>query len=192
MESLNQIKAEKLRKTIIVISIALPLAVAALFGIKLEGITLFRSFPGIYAGINALTALCLVCALMAIKRKKVTTHMAWIRLALLLSFLFLIMYVLYHITSPTTYYGDSNSDGIVDILEYSKVRNTVLIYYLLLFTHILLSIAVVPLVLFSYLFARTEQIERHKKWVRFAFPIWLYVAVSGVVVYFFIAPYYVR
>jgi putative membrane protein len=190
MEYLDQNKANKLKRIIILLSIFLPLAVAALFGIKIEGVEIFRSLPSVYAIINGLTAVCLVAALVAIKRKNIPLHYKWIRVALLLSLLFLIMYVLYHLTSPTTYYGDSNGDGNVDILENSKVGMWSMIYYVLLFSHILLSIAVVPLVLFSYLYARTGQIERHRHWVRFAFPIWLYVAISGVIVYLFISPYY--
>ena len=190
MESLDQVRASKLRKAIIVISVVLPVAVAALFAIKIDGVTVFRSLPSVYAVINAMTAICLILALIAIKKKEVDQHMRWIRIALLLSLLFLVMYVLYHITSPTTYYGDFNGDGRVDILEHQKVGYTSILYYILLLSHVLLSIAVVPLVLFSYLFARTQQFDRHRKWVRFSYPIWLYVAISGVVVYFLISPFY--
>lgn len=190
MEYLDQNKAAQLRRISILLSVILPLAVAALFGLKVEGVTTFRSLPAIYAVINGLTALCLLSALRAIKKKNIALHFTWIRIAILLSLIFLLMYVLYHATSPTTYYGDTNADGKVDILEKAKIGASAIAYYILLFSHILLSIAVVPLVLFSYLFARTGQIERHRKWVRFAFPIWLYVAISGVIVYLFISPYY--
>jgi putative membrane protein len=190
MEYLDQNKAEKLRKIIIFLSVLIPLAVAALFGIKVEGTKAFRSFPSIYAVINGLTAICLTAAFIAIKKKNVALHFTWIRLALLLSLLFLVMYVMYHLTSPTTYYGDANGDGKVDILEKAQVRISAISYYVLLATHIVLSIVVVPLVLFAYMYARTGQLERHRRWVRYAFPIWLYVAISGVVVYILIYPYY--
>ena len=190
MESLDQTKAASLRKGIIAISVVLPVAVAALFALKIDGITAFRSFPSIYAAINALTAICLILALAAIKKRKVEQHMQWIRLALVLSLLFLVMYVLYNITSPTTYYGDTKGDGKLDILERTKVGYAATSYYILLTSHVLLSMVVVPLVLFSYLFARTGQFDRHRKWVRFSYPIWLYVAISGVIVYFLISPYY--
>jgi putative membrane protein len=190
MEYLDQDKAAQLRRISILLSVILPLAVAALFGFKVEGVTMFRSLPAVYAGINGLTAVCLLAALRAIKKKNITLHFTWIRIAIVLSLIFLLMYVLYHATSPTTYYGDTNGDGKVDILEKAKVGASAIAYYVLLFSHILLSIAIVPLVLFSYLFARTGQIDRHRKWVRYAFPIWLYVALSGVVVYLFISPYY--
>jgi putative membrane protein len=188
MEYLDQNKAEKLRKIIIFLSVLIPLAVAALFGIKIEGTKAFRS--SIYAVINGLTAICLTAAFIAIKKKNVALHFTWIRLALLLSLLFLVMYVMYHLTSPTTYYGDANGDGKVDILEKAQVRISAISYYVLLATHIVLSIVVVPLVLFAYMYARTGQLERHRRWVRYAFPIWLYVAISGVVVYILIYPYY--
>jgi len=191
MEYLDQNNAQRLRKIIILLSVILPLAVAALFGFKIEGVTIFRSLPAVYATINALTAVCLVAALLAIKKKNVELHFRWIRVALVLSLLFLVMYVLYHLTSPTTHFGDTNGDGEVDIVEKTKVGGLAILYYVILISHILLSIAVVPLVLFAYLFARTGQIDRHRKLVRFAFPFWLYVAVSGVLVYVLISPYYV-
>jgi len=190
MEYLDQNKAKKLKGIIILLSVLIPLAVAAMFGLKIEGIKEFRSFPSIYAVINGLTALCLIAAFIAIKKKNVSLHFTWIRIALFLSSLFLIMYVLYHLTSPTTYYGDSNGDGKVDILEKVQAGLSAIVYYFLLVTHVILSILVVPLVLFAYLFARTGQIERHRKWVRFTFPIWLYVALTGVIIYFLISPYY--
>ncbi len=190
MEYLDQNKAEKLRKIIIFLSVLIPLAVAALFGIKIEGIKAFRSFPSIYAVINGLTAICLTAAFIAIKKKNAALHFTWIRLALLLSLLFLVMYVMYHLTSPTTYYGDANGDGKVDIMEKAQVRISAIIYYVLLASHIVLSIVVVPLVLLAYMYARTGQLELHRRWVRYAFPIWLYVAISGVMVYILIYPYY--
>lgn len=190
MEYLNETKANNLRKWIITLSIVLPLAVALLFKVKIEGITAFRWLPYVYAGINALTAVLLIWALKAIKQKNISLHFSIIRACLVLSCMFLLMYVIYHITNPTTYYGDTNYDSKLDILEKAAVGGWVYLYYTILISHVLLSIAIVPLVLFSYLFARTGQIERHKAWVRFAFPAWLYVAITGVVVFLMISPYY--
>jgi putative membrane protein len=118
-------------------------------------------------------------------------HRALIRIALGLSVVFLLLYVAYHMTSDSTLYGDSNGSGSLDILEKAKIGAMAYFYYTLLISHILLSIAVIPLVLFTYLFAWQGDFVKHKKWTRFSFPIWLYVAVSGVVVYFMISPYYV-
>ena len=162
-----------LRKWIIALSVVIPLAVAALFGIKIDGVDL-SFLPPIYAGINGLTAILLIAALMAIKSKKVDLHKRLIQACLTLSLLFLVAYVAYHITSETTVYeGDYKG-----------------IYYFILISHIVLSISVIPLVLFTYLFAWEGKIDLHKKWNKISFPIWLYVAVTGVVVYFMISPFY--
>lgn len=166
-------KVLQFRKLIIILSIIIPIAVALLFGIKIEGVD-FTFLPPIYAGINALTAVVLISALIAIKARRIRLHQRLIQLALLLSLLFLVAYVLYHITSDTTAYAG----------------NYKTLYLIILFSHIALSIAVIPIVLFTYLFAWQGDYEKHKKWTRFAFPIWLYVAITGVVVYLMISPFY--
>jgi putative membrane protein len=161
------------KKLINAVSIIIPIAVAALFGIKIDGIDL-TFLPPIYAGINALTAVFLIIALLAIKLKNMTTHRLFIRLSMLLSILFLLCYVAYHITSTSTAYeGDMKT-----------------LYYTILISHIALSVAVIPIVLNTYKFAWQGDFVRHLKWTKFAWPIWFYVAVSGVVVYFMISPYY--
>jgi putative membrane protein len=169
----NPQKVKQFRKLIIALSIIIPIAVALLFGIKIEGVD-FSFLPPIYAGINALTAVVLIAALIAIKSRKITLHQRLIQFALLLSLLFLVAYVLYHITSDSTSYGG----------EYR------MLYLFILISHIVLSVLVIPIVLFTYLFAWQGNYERHKKWTRFAFPIWLYVAITGVVVYLMISPFY--
>lgn len=191
MELMDQSKAANAKKLIIALSVVIPVAVAALFKIRIGDYNL-TFLPGIYATINALTALVLIGALRAVKAKKIELHRGLIRLALLLSSLFLVLYVLYHMTSDSTMYGDTNHSGTLDILEKAKVGMTAYIYYVLLISHILLSVAVIPVVLFTYLFAWQGNYDKHKKWTKIAFPIWLYVAVSGVIVYFMISGYYVR
>lgn len=190
METIDQAKLKNTRKLIISLSVVIPIAVAILFKVKIGGIDL-SFLPAIYAGINALTAVFLISALVAIKNKNMELHRALIRIALGLSVVFLLLYVAYHMTSDSTLYGDSNGSGSLDILEKAKIGAMAYFYYTLLISHILLSIAVIPLVLFTYLFAWQGDFVKHKKWTRFSFPIWLYVAVSGVVVYFMISPYYV-
>lgn len=182
-------KLKKARQLIIILSIVIPLAVAILFKVKINGIDL-SFLPSIYAGINALTAVVLITALMAIRKQKRVLHRALIRVALLLSVLFLLLYVAYHMTSDSTIYGDTNGNGSLDILERSKIGGMVYFYYSLLISHIILSVVVIPLVLFTYLFAWQGNFVKHKRWTRFSFPIWLFVAVSGVVVYFMISPFY--
>lgn len=174
--SITQLPKEKVaivRKIIIAVAIVVPLVVAALFKVKITGIDL-GFLPRIYAGLNALTAFFLILALLAVKRKNIVQHRFFIRICLLLSILFLLLYIAYHMTSDPTNYG-----GIYPV-----------IYYFILISHILLSIAVIPIVLLTYLFAWEGDFERHKKWNKFAFPIWLYVAVTGVIVYLMIAPFY--
>ncbi|GAB5417512.1 MAG: DUF420 domain-containing protein [Crocinitomicaceae bacterium] len=164
----------KRAKTLIyVASAAIPLVVALLFKVKIDGVDL-TFLPPIYAGINALTAVLLVGALVAIKKKNMNLHRSLIRVSLLLSLLFLASYVAYHMTSDSTAY-----EGSLKI-----------VYLIILVSHIALSIAVVPLVLFTYLFAWQGDFTRHKKWTKFTWPIWFYVAISGVVVYLMISPYY--
>ena len=112
------------------------------------------------------------------------------RLAILCSILFLLGYITYHITSPATIFGDVNHDGIRSAEEGEVVKSTLLLYVLILSSHIILSVAVIPLVLLTYLQAYIGNFKRHKAMARYTYPIWLYVAISGVVVYWMIAPYY--
>lgn len=167
--------SKKLKQAIWAVSIVIPIAVAILFTVKIEGLD-FSFLPPVYASLNGLTAIGLIIAIAAIKNKNRTLHQRVIQLCLLFSILFLLLYVLYHMTSDTTAYGGSGALKMV--------------YFFLLISHILLSMVVIPIVLFSYLFAWQGDFERHKKWTKFAFPLWLYVAVSGVLVYFMISPYY--
>jgi len=171
--SLHPDKVKNVRKLIIVLSIVIPLAVAILFEVKIPGYDL-SFLPSFYAGINGLTAILLIGALIAIKNKKVRLHQSLIQFCLFLSVLFLVCYVAYHITSDSTAYKGSLPN----------------VYFPLLISHIVLSVAVIPIVLFTYLFAWQGDFVKHKKWTRFAFPIWLYVAVTGVIVYFMISPFY--
>jgi putative membrane protein len=166
-------KVKTFRKLIIAVSIVIPIVVAILFGVKIEGFDL-TFLPQIYAGINGLTAIVLISALIAIKARKIQLHRGLIRFALLLSLMFLVLYVAYHMTSDSTPYGGESR----------------MLYFSLLISHIVLSVAVIPVVLFTYLFAWEGNFVRHKKWTKIAFPIWLYVAVSGVIVYVMIQPFY--
>ncbi len=165
----------KYNKLIVALSVIIPLTVAALFGIKLD-VDLPIFLPPIYAGINATTALVLIIAVWAIKSNKRKLHERLMKSAIILSVVFLILYMAYHMTSDSTTYGGTG---------YMKY-----FYYFILISHILLSIAVIPFVLITFFRAITADFEKHKKIARFAFPLWLYVAISGVVVYLMIAPFY--
>lgn len=165
-------KVAKAKKLIYAVSIIVPIAVAALFSVRIEGDLSF--LPPIYAALNGATAVILIFSLLAIKQRNMKLHALLIRTCLVLSLAFLACYIAYHITSDPTPYGGKFG----------------MIYYPLLVSHIVLSVAVIPLVLLSYLWAWTGDFKRHKKWTRFSFPIWLFVAASGVIVYLMISPYY--
>jgi putative membrane protein len=167
---------KKYNKLIIILSIAIPIVVAALFGIKIPNVEPLTFLPPIYASINALTAIVLVTAFWAITNKKIKLHQRLMQFAILLSVVFLIMYVAYHMTSDSTKYGGEG------VMKY--------VYYVILITHIIMSIVVIPFVLITYVRAITNNFEKHKKIARITFPLWLYVAVSGVVVFIMISPYY--
>jgi putative membrane protein len=189
MNNTNTAPKTNLRKWVVAISIVIPLAVAALFGIKIEGVD-FSFLPPIYATINGLTATLLILALIFIKNGKIQQHQKTIQLALVLSVMFLLCYVAYHMTSDSTKYGDLDHNGKLSIEELNLVGTSRFAYVLLLLSHIFLSVAVIPVVLFTYLHAWEGNYQKHKKWAKYAFPIWLYVAITGVVVYLMISPYY--
>jgi putative membrane protein len=169
-------KEKQFNRWITIVSIIIPAAVAVLFGVRLPGVEPLRFLPPIYAGINGLTALMLLLALWAIKQGKQKTHQKLMTASIVLSLLFLLMYVAYHMTSDSTPYGGS---GVI--------RG---VYYFILISHILLSIAVIPLVLRTYAKAYLKDFQGHRKLARITFPIWFYVAVTGVIVYLMISPYY--
>ncbi|WP_407264701.1 DUF420 domain-containing protein [Tenacibaculum maritimum] len=167
---------KKYNRIITALSIVIPLAVAALFGIKLPNVAPLHFLPPIYATINGMTAVILVWAVVSIKKGNRLLHERLIKLAMLCSILFLLMYIGYHMTSDSTKFG---GEGVVKY-----------IYYFILVTHIILSIAVIPFVLLTYVRAQLGKFEAHKKIAKITFPLWLYVAVTGVVVYVMISPYY--
>ena len=174
-ESVLKQNPEPHKNLIIALSVVIPIAVAALFGIKVKGYD-FSFLPPIYASINGLTAVLLIAALVAIKNGNRKLHEAFMKSCIALSSVFLVMYVAYHMTSDSTTYG---GQGFVRY-----------VYFFILITHILLSIVVIPLVLFTFVRALSQNFDRHKKLARVTFPVWLYVAVTGVIVYLMISPYY--
>jgi putative membrane protein len=167
---------KKFKPWIIALSIVVPVLVALLFTVKIDGFD--TSFlPPIYASLNALTAVFLVAGVISIKNKKIETHRKFMTSAIVFSALFLVLYVVYHSTSDSTPYGGEG-----------WIRS---VYFTLLISHILLSIIIIPLVLVTYVRALAKRFDKHRKIARITFPIWLYVAITGVVVYLMISPYYV-
>ena len=175
-------KETKYNKLIIVLSIIIPGVVALLFGVNLRklgyDVEPLSFLPPIYASINGLTALLLIVAVIAIKNGNRKLHENLMKSAIGCSIAFLGMYVAYHMTSDSTKFG---GEGIIKY-----------VYYFILITHIILSIIIIPLVLTTYVKAWSERFDKHKKIAKITFPIWLYVAITGVVVYLMISPYYVN
>ena len=169
-------KEKNLNRWINVVAIVIPVVVALLFRVRLEGVERLGFLPPIYAAINGLTAVLLVAAVMAIKNGNKSLHQKLMSVCLGLSLLFLVLYVAYHMTSDSTSYG---GEGVIKY-----------VYLFILASHILLSIIVIPLVLKTYLKGYLGQDAKHRKLAKITFPIWLYVAVTGVVVYLMISPYY--
>jgi putative membrane protein len=178
----NSTVDQKYNKLIVLVSILIPVVVAILFGVKLKDLGYdvepLSFLPPIYATINGITAVVLVSAVVAIKKGNKDMHQRLMTLAIVLSLAFLVMYVAYHMTADSTKFG---GEGFVR-----------LVYFFLLISHILLSIVVIPLVLITYVRALAAKFDQHKKIAKITFPIWLYVAVTGVIVYLMIAPYYVQ
>ena len=186
-------------KLIVAVSILVPVVVALLLFIKWENDELIFNMrmpnydpiilldnlpivkpltflPPIYASINGLTAILLIISVQLIKKKKRKLHELLMKICIGLSLLFLVMYIAYHMTSDPTPYGGEGA------IKY--------VYFFILISHILLSIAVIPFVLITYVRAITNDIVLHKKIAKITFPLWLYVAVTGVIVYLMISPYY--
>jgi len=185
---------KKYNKWIVLLSVAIPLVVVLLFNVKLKDVgfdvTPLTFLPPIYAGINGLTAILLVCGVRAIKKGNRQLHERLMKTAIGCSVAFLAMYVAYHMTTDSTMFGDINHNNILEASEKEAVGSLRMVYFIILITHIILSIIIIPMVLISYVRALAGRFDRHRKIARITYPIWLYVAVTGVVVYLMISPYY--
>lgn len=171
----------KVKNWIIGISIAIPLAVAVLLFMPAK-ITVLGDWvyflPHLNAVINSAASVALIVGLIFIKKKKYNYHGATMTVAFVLGAIFLVSYVIYHGAAESTSFG---GEGFIRTA-----------YYFLLITHIIFAaIALFP-ILFAYYYGYTDQREKHRKVVKFAYPIWLYVSVTGVIVYLMISPYYVN
>ncbi|MCL4126501.1 UNVERIFIED_CONTAM: hypothetical protein GTU68_007275 [Idotea baltica] len=176
MDSIAQ-KEKKFNKLITIVSIVVPIVVALLFKVKIPNVAPLSFLPPIYATVNGITAVLLVLAVLAIKNGKRELHQKLMTSCIALSLVFLVMYIAYHMTSESTSYGGTGA------IKY--------LYLFILISHIILSIVIIPLVLKTYARAYLKKFEQHRKLARITFPIWLYVAVTGVIVYIMISPYYV-
>ena len=184
--------AKKLNLLVWIISAAVLGLVVMMQKIKipLPEDTDLSSLPGFHALLNSMAAVFLVLAIRAIKKSKVILHQKMIYAAFICSLVFLLSYVTYHITTPATLFGDANQDGLLSSAEREAVSETRPYYLFILITHIGLAALSFPFILRTFVHAFTNQFEKHRKLSKKVFPVWLYVAVTGPVVYFFLQPYY--
>jgi putative membrane protein len=174
----NSALAGKLRMVAWVVSAAVLILVVAMRKISFdlpEGVS-FSFLPPVYSVLNAIVAVVLVAAVVFVKQGKIALHRAAITLAMVLSLVFLLGYVAYHVTTePTLYEGQGLSRAV---------------YFFFLITHVVLAAVSFPFILFAYISGFTNQFEKHRKMVRWIYPIWLYVAVTGPICYLMLRPYY--
>ena len=179
---MNKAKERKYTPLIVGISLLLPLVVTVLYflpemdSVSPELRSWLNKLPLLNASINGTATLVLILGVIAIKNGKVQLHKRLMSLAILLSVVFLLSYVAYHLTTESTPYGGEGT-----------LRT---IYFFILISHIVLSAAIVPMVLITYVRALSERFDKHRKIARITLPIWLYVTITGVVVYLMISPYY--
>lgn len=180
MEAIQTEKEQKANRLINILAIAIPVAVAVLLGIrqKVDLGAWTTWLPHVNGVINSLTSVLLIFGLIFIRQRKIEAHRKTMLAAFTLGSVFLVSYVLYHLSNESTPFGGEGA-----------IRP---VYYFLLISHIVLSVVVVWFVLKAVYFATSGQYERHRKVVRWAYPIWLYVSTTGVIVYLLIKPYYLH
>jgi putative membrane protein len=180
-------------KAIIIVSIAIPAAVAFVILVPQAKIDVgfnTRSLPLFHAILNSSTAILLCASLYFIRHGRVQAHRTANWIAVVLSTIFLVSYVVYHASNPSVLYGDLNHDGFLTDGEKRQAGFLRYVYYFILTTHILLSGIIIPFVLFTLQRAYQRRFPQHKRLARITWPLWLYVAVTGVVVYVMVSPYY--
>jgi putative membrane protein len=146
--------------------------------------------PAVNATLNALTAMALVLSLYFIRQKNVVAHRSANAIALSLSVMFLLCYVVYHFTTPEVVYGDSDRNGLLSVAETAAVASMRPIYLVILLSHIALAATLLPFILLTTLRALVGKYTIHKKMARIVWPLWLYVAITGPVVYLMLRSYY--
>lgn len=194
MAELAYKKHEKLLLRIIVaVSIIVPLLVSVLLfsPLKIElPLGFVKHLPTVNAVLNSTTAVLLILALLAIKKNNVARHKQLMLTAMGLGTLFLVFYVVYHASVPSAVYGDVNGDGLRDAAEKAAIGNGLYLYLVLLLLHIVFAAVVLPFVLMAAFYGIQDKLARHRKVVKWAYPMWLFVSISGVLVYMMISPYY--
>ncbi len=190
---INTAKENRNLTIIGILSVAIPLVVAMLLFMpsKLDiGETWISFLPHLNGVLNAATSLTLVAGLIFIKRKKISYHRVAMLSSFVLGSIFLISYVIYHASAASTVFGDVNGNGLLEEAEAAQITTLRMVYLVILVTHIILAAIVVPFVLLALYYALTNKFVQHREIVKFAYPIWLYVSVTGVLVYLMISQYY--
>lgn len=195
MSTLLEVKNDKSIKvviwvTTIVICLAVTILQMHIFPVPDVIPSFIFKLPMINAILNGTCSVLLIFSLVAIKKRNIPLHRKLNLTAFLLSSLFLVCYVTAHYFIPDTRYGDLDHNGMLDAAESAAVSGIKPVYLVILLSHIFLAVIVFPMVLLSFYYGLTDQREKHKKLTRFSYPIWLYVTVTGVVVYLMISPYY--
>jgi len=194
MIALNKYSEKGVKLTIYITTIAVCALVVVLNQKWIPHPDTFPNFiyklPMVNAFLNGTCTLLLLASLWAIKNKNIQLHKKLNLTAFIFSSVFLLCYVTAHYFIPDTKYGDVDHDGIMSALESSAVSGIKPVYVIILLTHIFFAVAVLPMILMSFYYGLTDQREKHKKLTRFSYPIWLYVTVTGVVVYLMVSPFY--
>jgi putative membrane protein len=182
----------KARIFIFTVSIIVFAAVVILSKVKLDLNLPFNVhlFATANAVINSVVTICLLAGLITVKNHRYETHKKIMLTAIILSVLFLVSYIAHHLLAGETKFGDLNHDGILSAEEKLSAGSMRMVYYILLLTHIPLAAIILPFILFTAYRALTGDYEKHKKLTRFTWPLWFYVALSGVIIYLMISPYY--
>jgi putative membrane protein len=186
-------KNKNLTLPIIIVSVAVPLVVAFLIlvpSVKINFGFNTSVLPLFHAVLNSTTAVLLLASLYFIKHKQIQAHKVANLIAVGLSVIFLVSYVIYHASNPSTLYGDLNHDGHLSDQEKAAAGPLRYVYYFILTSHILLSGIIIPFVLITLQRAFQEKFDKHRKIARITWPLWFYVAVTGVIVYLMVSKYY--
>jgi putative membrane protein len=194
MIALNKYSEKGVKLTIYITTIAVCALVVVLNQKWIPHPDTFPNFiyklPMVNAFLNGTCTLLLLASLWAIKNKNIQLHKKLNLTAFIFSSVFLLCYVTAHYFIPDTKYGDVDHDGIMSAAESAAVSGIKPVYVIILLTHIFFAVAVLPMILMSFYYGLTDQREKHKKLTRFSYPIWLYVTVTGVVVYLMVSPFY--
>ena len=172
----NTALAKKLNRIAWVVTVIVLLTVGMMRRVKIPTDIDFGFLPPLHASLNAITAVILVMAYIQIRRRNIEQHRQLMYVAIISSLLFLLSYVVYHFTTEETLYC------VEGAIRY--------VYFFLLITHVVLAAVIFPFILFTFIRAYTNQFDRHKKMARWVFPLWLYVAITGPILYIMLRPCY--